>query len=205
MMLVELSAPAADALPVAALRDHLRLGAGFEIADDPAETAALEGFLRGAIATIEARTGKVLLSRQFRLRLDGWRDPEGQPLPLAPVTAIEQVEFEDGEGRVTVVGPQHWRLWADLQRPGLRPRGASLPEVPAGGFVTLIFRAGFGPDWSAVPADLAQAVLLLAARYYEDRTFADAQSALPFGVSALIERWRLIRVLGGRGNPRRRA
>ena len=36
MMLVELTAPAADVLPVAELRDHLRLGSGFDIAADPA-------------------------------------------------------------------------------------------------------------------------------------------------------------------------
>ena len=62
MMLIEETAPAAEALPIAALREHLRLGTGFEIADDTAEDMALAGFLRAAIATIEARTGKVLLT-----------------------------------------------------------------------------------------------------------------------------------------------
>ena len=61
MMLIEETAPAAEALPVAALRGHLRLASGFDGPDDAAETAALSGFLRAAIATIEARTGKVLL------------------------------------------------------------------------------------------------------------------------------------------------
>ena len=56
-----------------------------------------------------------------------------------------------------------------------------------------------------MPADLAQAVLMLAARYHEDRSFEGSQSAMPFGVSALIERWRSVRVLGGRGNSRSRA
>lgn len=205
MMLVELTAPAADALPVAALRDHLRLGSGFGIADDPAETAALTGFLRAAIATIEARTGKVLLARQFRLRLDDWRDPRGQPLPLAPVSAVERVEIDDGTGRIVVVDPAGWSLLADLQRPVLLPRSGWLPVVPEAGFVNIILQTGFGPAWSDVPADLAQAVLLLAARYHEDRTFEGTQAAMPFAVSGLIERWRSVRVLGGRGNPRGRA
>lgn len=204
MMLVELTAPAAEALPVAGLRDHLRLGSGFEIADDPAETAALAGFLRAAMATIEARTGKVLLARQFRLRLSHWRDPEGQPLPLAPVGVVETVEIEDGHGQVTLVDPGTYVLHPDMQRPVLRPRAARLPDLPEGGFVTITFRAGFGADWAAVPVDLAQAVLLLAARFHEDRSFEGSQGAMPFGVSALIERWRSVRVLGGRGNPRAR-
>lgn len=203
-MLVDLTAPAANALPVAVLRDHLRLGAGFEIAEDPAETAALAGFLRAAIATIEARTGKVLLARQFRLRLDDWRDPRGQPLPMAPVSAVETVGIDDGTGRVLSVGPEGWSLQPDLQRPVLLPRSGYLPPVPEAGFVTIVFQAGFGPTWSDVPPDLAQAVLLLAARYYEDRSFEGTQAAMPFAVSGLIERWRSVRVLGGRGNARSR-
>ncbi|SMO96962.1 head-tail connector protein [Paracoccus laeviglucosivorans] len=205
MMLVELTAPPIEALPVAGLRTHLRLGTGFEIAEDATETAALAGFLRAAIATIEARTGKVLLARQFRLRLDDWRDPEGQPLPLAPVTAIERVEIDDGAGRITVAAPDTWGLQPDMQRPMLVPRGAWLPGVPDAGFATVTFSAGFGAVWDAVPDDLAHAVLLLAARYYEDRGFEGNALAVPFGVSALIERWRAVRVLGGRGVSRKRA
>ncbi len=205
MMLVELTAPAFEALPVAGLREHLRLGTGFEMASDAAETAALAGFLRAAIATIEARTGKVLLARQFRLRLEEWRDPAGHPLPLAPVGAVERVEITDAAGGVTPVAAGAWRLVQDMQRPMLVPVGAWLPQIPAGGCATVILSAGFGPSWDAVPADLAQAALLLAARYHEDRSFEGSQGAMPFGVSALIERWRSVRVLGGRGASRGRA
>ena len=205
MMLVELTAPPAEALPVAGLAAHLRLGAGFADVLDPAETTALAGFLRAAIATIEARTGKVLLERRFRLRLECWRDAEAQPLPLAPVGAVERVEIEDGAGVVRTLDPGQWRLVPDLQRPLLRPRGAFLPAIPEGGFATITFLAGFGPGWDTVPADLAQAVLMLAARHHEERSFEAGQAALPFGVGALIERWRLVRVLGGRGQPRGRA
>ena len=95
MMLIEETAPAAEALPVAALRAHLRLGSGFEIADDNAENAALTGYLRAAIAAIEARTGKVLLTRRFRMQLDDWRDRLGQALPLAPVLALDVRGFPD--------------------------------------------------------------------------------------------------------------
>ena len=86
-----------------------------------------------------------------------------------------------------------------MQRPMLLPRGGWLPAVPDAGFVTVTFAAGFGPAWDSVPADLAQAVLMLAARYYEDRSDDGARHSLPMGVSALIERWRAVRVLAGRG------
>ncbi|MBO9455911.1 phage head-tail connector protein [Paracoccus sp. R12_1] len=200
MMLIEETAPAAEALPVAALREHLRLGSGFQIAEDSAETAALTGYLRAAIATIEARTGKVLLTRRFRMQLDDWRDRLGQPLPLAPVISVQGISIEDGAGTVTEMAAESWRLLPDGQRPMILPTGVILPHVPRRGSVTVMFTAGFGADWAAVPADLAQAVLMLAARYYEDRSFEGSKGAMPFGVSALIERWRQVRTLAGRGS-----
>lgn len=200
MLLVEETAPAQGALPVAALKSHLRMGSGFEAVEDPTEDAALAGFLRAAIATVEARTGKVLLTRVFRMRLEDWRDPAGQPLPLAPALSVETVEMTDRTGAVTPVPPAQWRLIPDNQRPVLAPVGPALPPVPMDGAVTVRFTAGFGTGWDKVPGDLAQAVLMLAARYYEDRGFDGGQNlALPHGVGALIERWRAVRTLGGRG------
>ena len=197
MLLVEETAPAQASLPVAALRGHLRMGSGFELVEDATEDAALAGFLRAAIATVEARTGKVLLTRVFRMRLEDWRDPAGQPLPLAPALSVETVEMTEREGRVSEVPPALWRLVPDNQRPILAPLGPSLPAVPMHGSVTVRFSAGFGTSWALVPADLAQAVMMLAARYYEDRGFDGTTLALPHGVSALIERWRAVRTIAG--------
>ncbi|SNR58687.1 hypothetical protein EYF88_13640 [Paracoccus sediminis] len=200
MMLIEETAPAVEALPVAALREHLRLGTGFEIAEDNAEDMALAGFLRAAIATIEARTGKVLLTRRFRMQLDDWRDRLGQTLPLAPVILVEKIEIDDGMGTVIEVPQDNWRLLPHGQRPMILPTGVILPHVPRRGMVSVTFTAGFADVWSQVPADLAQAVIMLAARYYEDRSYDGARGAMPFGVSALIDRWRQVRTLAGRGS-----
>lgn len=199
MMLIEETAPAAEALPVAELRVHLRLGSGFDIADDAAETVALIGYLRAAVATIEARTGKVLLTRRFRMQLDDWRDRLGQPLPLAPVLEVEEIQIDGGDGTLSTLPQSSWRLVPDSQRPMILPAGVILPHVPRLGSVTLVFVAGFGETWDRVPADLAQAVLMLAARYYEDRSFEGARGVMPFGVNALIDRWRAVRTLAGRG------
>jgi len=202
MMLVEETAPPAEALPVGALRAHLRIGSGFELAADSAEDAALAGFLRAAIAAVEARTGKVLLTRRFRMRIEDWRDREAQPLPLAPVLSVQSVEIDEGDGQVTAVPPSDLRLIPDQQRPLLVPRGVMLPGVPDRGFVTIVFTAGFGTDWANVPADLAQAVILLAAQYYEDRGSQGVAAALPMAVAGLIERWRAVRTLAGRPGVR---
>ena len=199
MILVEETTPADAALPVAELRAHLRLGSGFELAASAEEDRALAGFLRAAMATIEGRTGKVLLRRNYRMVLEDWRDEQGQALPMAPVSAVTAVEIEAADGTVRPVPAERWSLMADSMRPVIRPRGGVLPLVPEGGSAVVRFVAGFAETWAGVPADLAQAVLMLAARYYEDRSDDGARNSLPMGVSALIERWRAVRVLAGRG------
>lgn len=57
MMLVEETTVPLSALPVATFKDHMRMGSGFS--DDGVQDGVLEGFLRAAVAAIEARTGKI--------------------------------------------------------------------------------------------------------------------------------------------------
>ena len=81
MMLVEQTTVPSGALPVADFKDHLRLGTGF--ADDGVQDNVLESYLRASMAAIEARTGKVLITRTFSWTLTGWRELCRQALPVA--------------------------------------------------------------------------------------------------------------------------
>lgn len=196
MLLTEQTTVPAAALPVAAFRDHMRLGTGF--AEDGAEDPMLEAVLRAAIAAVEGRTGKVLLTRGFVWRLHGWSGAERQPLPVAPVATVSELRIVDRLGVVAVVAPEAWRLERDTHRPRLVSLVSGFPQIPLGGEAEVVFEAGFGADWAAVPSDLAQAVFLLAAEYYDSRSAAMFEAgAMPFGVLALLERWRTVRVLGG--------
>lgn len=196
MMLIELTTVPAAALPVQALKDHLRLGTGF--GDEALQDALLESHLRAAIAAIEGRIGKALLARSFKLVLEDWRDATGQALPVAPVGAVASVTLIDVQGEATVVDASRYRLAPDPHRPKLVAVGMLLPAVPAEGRAEVVFEAGFGATWGDVPADLAQAALLLAAEFHERRHDASGRDGgLPFSVQALIERWRIVRVLGG--------
>ncbi len=167
-MLTEMTVVPGASLPVQALKDHLRLGTGF--AEDGMQDGLIETYLRAAIAAVEGRIGKVLLARQYRLTLEDWRAAGEQPLPVAPISG-----------------------------PKLVAVGVMLPSVPMDGRAEVVFDAGFGTTWGQVPADLAQAVILLAAEYYEVRQVGEGREAgLPFVVQALTERWRTVRILGGK-------
>ena len=196
MMLIEQTSVPTAVLPVAMFRDHLRLGTGF--ADDPVQDGILEQVLRASISAIEARTGKILISRDFLWSLTGWREVAYQALPVAPVQSIIGVKTFDRVGAETAVDPAKYALQKDTHRPRLVATGACLPAIPVGGLAEVSFVAGFGSDWNEMPADISQAVLLLANHYYEHRHEAEQNGGvMPFGVTSLIAPYRTVRILGG--------
>lgn len=196
MMLTEESQVPAAALALDRFKDHLRLATGFDAGD--LQDGILEGFLRAALSAVEARTGKALIERNFALSLTGWRSPAGQALPLAPVSAVTAVHLIDATGTETEVDADTYWLEADTHRPCLRPRGAALPSIPTNGRMRVRFVAGYGPSFDDLAPDLAQAVFLLAAHYYEYRHEVSlGEGCMPFGVTSLIERYRHMRLSGG--------
>ena len=195
MNLTEVSAPPAAAVPVRAFAEHLRLGSGF--ADDGSEDAVLELYLRAAMAAIEARLGRALLAREFVWTVTHWREDASQGLPVAPVRSVDAITMVDADGAETAVDPESWSVLRDSQRPRLVGRfGRSLPRIPRAGQAEIRFTAGFGDSWEDVPADLRQAVFLLAAHFYENRA-EGAGGTMPFGVLVLIEAYRATRIGAG--------
>ena len=196
-MLVEEN-PVSDAvLPVAQLKEHLRLSSGFADAFD--QDALLLRHLRAAMATIEARIGKALIERDFTWTVTHWRDPMRQILPIAPVNAIIGITHIAHDGTQTASDPARWYLVPDNQRPCLVAKGGILPPVPPHGSVRIGLMAGFGPEWSDLPADLAQASLMLAAHHYDCRHDISAgQSSVPAAVTGLTDGHRHLRLGAGR-------
>ncbi|MBO9453089.1 hypothetical protein J7426_22700 [Tropicibacter sp. R16_0] len=192
MMLIEETTIPVAALPVEQFKAHLRLGSGF--ADDTVQDAALRGFLVAAIAAIEARISKVLITREFSWSVNSWRDRAGEVLPVSPVREISALLVSNAAGLEAAVAPEDYRLEKDSQRPRLRPAGALLPVIATGGSAKITFSAGMASDWGGLPADLGHAVLLLAAHYYEYRDeTALSDGCMPFGVTSLIQRYRMVR------------
>lgn len=194
MMLTELTTVPDQALPLADLKDHIRLGSGF--AEDNLQDELLKAYLRSALATIENRTSKVIFERTFEWVLFEWRSARKQPLPLAPVTSIVDIFFEPPEGDDISV-PDGWLLRQDNQRPSLIATGAGLPNVPSDSAIKIQMVAGYGAAWADVPKDMQQAVMMLAAHFYENRTDLDGAGGLPMGVQSLIEPYRTVRIFMG--------
>ena len=196
MMLIEKTAVPDGSLPVDEFKAHLRLGSGF--GQDSVQDAVLTSFLRAAVTAIEARTSKVLFERTFELSVRVWRDLGSHGLPVAPVNALTDLEIVARDGTRTSIDSATYWLERDGHVPRLRSTGVALPTVPEAGEAVVTFDAGFGVEWLDVPADLRQAVLLLAAHYYEFRNETSlSEGCMPFGVTSLIERYKVMRLYGG--------
>lgn len=209
MLLTEITTVPPTALPLQQLKDHLRLGQGFSPGLDPgsdpgsdqasAQDALLISYLRAALAAIEGRIGRALLRRNYCLEVTRWSKAASQPLPLAPVTEVLSVKTLTPTGEETLIAPSRWVFVPDGQRPVVQGRGGNLPFLVGEGLIARItFTAGFGATWADIPADLAQAVLLLAGEFYDYRhNDYGPGPGLPRQVAQLIETWRPVRVLGG--------
>ena len=87
MLLKEAAPGAPTAMPLTEFAAHLRLGFGF--ADDGAEDALLELYLRHAAAVVEARTGQALIARPSCCRSPAGTRAGISSLPVGPVAAID--------------------------------------------------------------------------------------------------------------------
>lgn len=196
MILIEQTKVPDAALPVAEFREHLQLGSGF--ADDGLQDPVLIVQLRAALATVEGRTSKALIERDFLLVNSAWRSLGQQVFPVAPVSAIQSVSIVDLNESATVVSSAAYRLRRDAHTPALVSVALSLPTIPVGGSADVLFTAGYG-DWGDVPADLQQAVFLLAAHYYENRSaVGERMTDLPQSVIGICRRYAPIRLVGAR-------
>lgn len=185
-MLEQLIPPAALAVPPETLAEHLHLNIAAPELD---QTDTLTRFIGAATATIERQLQSGLIVQTWRWSTDSWC----ATLPLTPVAAVEKVEIVTGSGEVTP-----WDGWflitTGTPRIGTR-KGQVRPSIPPDGYALITFTTGYGTGWTDIPHDLRQAVILLAAHYFEHReAAADPLAALPFGVASLLAPYRPIRL-----------
>lgn len=189
-MLQELTNVPAAAWPLAELAEHLRLSRGFE--DDAALDGELETCLRAASAAIEARTAKALFRRRFSVTVSAWTTEDSQVLPLAPTVAIESVTVVSRTGEPRILPTDAYALLPDAHRPRLIGAAGYLPRIATGGHAVIELTAGYGDTWAGLPADLRQAVIVMAASVFGQDV--DAEKGLPRAVLALIEPYRPLRL-----------
>lgn len=194
MMLIEQAQIADQDLPLAEFQAHLAMGTALD--PDGVQTTVLAGFLRAAIAAIETKLGKILLQRAFEWHPT--RVGDRIAMPVGPILHVTQVDHMDASGVAQVIDPSSYNL--DRSGDVVVLNGAAR-NVPENGAVSVYFTAGITDTWARLPADLAQAVLMLATHYYEYRNdMGLSAGCMPFGVTSLIQRFRTVRLGSVGGN-----
>ncbi|MGN5375286.1 hypothetical protein [Sphingomonas hankookensis] len=136
-----------------------------------AEDAVIERLAASALALAEAYTGCALIARPHQAMMAACA--EWRALPVVPVRAI------------TAAAPVG-AIDIDGDGTGWVRMAAAAPVA---------FTAGLATGWDAVPAPVAQGVVLLVAHLFDART---ASAAPPAAVGALWRPWRRMRLAGAR-------
>lgn len=164
--------------------------------DQTNEDELLAMLLTAARLMVEAACGRCLVEQHWRLVLDHW-PPSGEiRLPLSPVSAVTAARVYDAAGATTGLAIELFALDPAADPPLLR-FGRPLPQPGRrSGAIEIDLVAGYGPTAAHVPAPLRQAVLRLAARWFEQRGDVPSRDAeaLPATIAALVapyRRWRL--------------
>lgn len=189
MSLYRIEPPAAEPVALADLKAFLKL-------DGPEEDVLLNSVAMAARAHLEALTQKVFITQRWRITRDSWPASGRFALPVGPVASLDRITVDagGGPGEIDLAG-------IALDGPGLpprlafRPRSLPVPAVPLGGIAIEVTAGYGGPD--DVPAPLVQAVRLLAAHWFENRTLVTVGhevAVMPRGIEALIAPFQVRRV-----------
>ena len=180
--------PRAEPVSVAALRQDLRL-------DDARDERLLASLITSARLMIEAQTGVRLMSQNWEVLMDDWPGAE-IALPHWPVQQITSVSLLGG-GRHPVADNLYETHFTVRPPRLMRKPGMSwpAPRRPALG-IAIALVAGFGARADSVPADLREAVRVLAAHWYEHSAWQPAGrgQSVPGAVQALMQPYRALRL-----------
>lgn len=184
-----LTPPALEPVSLDEARSFLRL-------DQTDEDELLAMLITAARLMIEAASGRMLIEQGWRVVLDRWPEGGEMRLPLSPVSAIETARVYGTAGEAQIVTPEVLRLDAYADPPVVHVVGAVPAPGRANAGIEVDLVAGYGPAAQDVPALLRQAVLRLAARWFEQRGDVPARdaAALPAEILALVAPFRRARL-----------
>lgn len=155
-----------------------------------AEDAMIERFVAAARESLEAETSRQLITATWEQYFKRFPDViEIRKLPVASITSVAYVDTA-GDSQTLTVTTDYQTDLASPNRPArIKPAyGKTWPSTRAQfNAVTVRFTAGYGGA-DDVPSRIKQAILMLAAHFYENREpVADRQKFLvPLALQSLI-------------------
>ncbi|MAU40976.1 MAG: hypothetical protein CMF31_05070 [Kordiimonas sp.] len=146
-----------------------------------------------AVATRRAEVilNRPIIARQYRAEYDCF--PAAFELKKSPVLSVDSITYIDTDGASQTLVSQNYRVdLGDRYRPArISPAtGITWPATASDyNTVKVDFTAGYGADWTSVPAAVRHAVLMLTGHYYDERsivTYGRAATTVPETAAALL-------------------
>lgn len=185
--------PAIEPIDEDTLSLHLR-------ADDSEDSLLLLGYIAAARGIVEGHTKRALLTQTRVMKLDRFPGARHQviELPGGVVQGIVSVSYIDENGASQTWGSSNYATDFGTRhgtgRLGLATNAEWPDTIDDGLAVTVTYLCGW-TSAALVPAEIRQAVLMVAADLY-DRRHASAEGAIAPNpaVAALLGQWRITRV-----------
>lgn len=185
-----LAPPTLEPVSLEEAKAHLRLAGS----DDDDYVSAL---IVAARLQVETAIRRVLIDQTWRIYRDDWPADGSIDLPIAPVRSIVEIVVYDADGDPTTLAPTAWALDAASVPARLRLLGTGpAPGRPLNG-IEIDVVAGYGPSGVAVPQSLRLAIMMLVARWFENREgagFGIVPSAVTDAFEALVAPHRVMRL-----------
>lgn len=162
MTVLLIQPPSVEPVTLAEAKAHLRIAG-----DDDDEYLAAQ--ITAARIQVETTTRRLLVDQVWRIYRDDWPANGRIDLPLTPVADVVEVVLYDESGTPSVLPPARWRL--DTAATPARLALIGTPPVSPRLFngLEIDVRCGFGPSGLSVPQPLRLAIVMLVARWYENR------------------------------------
>lgn len=181
-----ITAPATEPVSLDELKTHLRY-------ESEAEDSLLERLIATARAHTEAATRRVMISQVWRAYLDRWPAKRKVLLPISPVAEIAEVRVFNDAGEPSVISPSSYSLDAARTPSNLILQAAILAPTAYANGIEIDMVCGYG-NAADVPTPLREAVLRLAAQWFEQRVETGRLTlSLPSStIEALVSPYRVI-------------
>jgi len=160
MYLRIVTAPAAEPVTVSDFKAHARI----DVSD---EDDLIEALVMAAREQTELVSRRALITQTLALTLDSWPGC-AIDIPRPPLQSVSSIGYTDTAGDAQTLASDQYVVQTARERLVLAD-GASWPDRLARSVITVTFVAGYGDAADDVPERYRQAILLLAAHWYEHR------------------------------------
>lgn len=177
---------AASTSPVS--RDQMMAQLRLDESADAEQLERLDEILADAVDHLERETGLTLAPTDYEQRLDCWPSARAVPLLAGPVRGIDEVAYVDEAGVEQVVDPADYQLvlvrraeaaiWfrGEFQRPALADWPGAIRIRFAAGFNDPAASGSEADDRLALEGRARQAVIQLAATWFDDRLAGEPEA-----------------------------